>query len=66
MKHVIFGYVDKEDGQPMFWSNDDGWVSLDCATTFTDRERKTLNLPVANARAVWVQLPAGTYRKSSR
>jgi len=59
MKYVIFGYVDDEDKQPMFWSNDDGWVTLDCATQFTVRERMTLRLPVVtpgSKRAVWVQL----------
>jgi hypothetical protein len=33
---VIFGGVDKFDGQPMFWSNKQGWVDLNDATVFPD------------------------------
>lgn len=29
-----------------FWSNADGWVGMKAADTFSEEERKTLNLPI--------------------
>ena len=31
--------------EPVFWSNELGWVSYDDATIFTEKERDELNLP---------------------
>jgi len=42
--HVIFGGVDESDGQPMFWSNDDGWGTLSTATQFTDEEKSRAHI----------------------
>lgn len=35
-----------EEGRPLFWHNDDGWVELDDAMSFTASERLSLNLPI--------------------
>lgn len=35
----------EEDGQPLYWHNQHGWVLIEDAQTFTDDERNTLNLP---------------------
>lgn len=37
---------DSETDEPLWWSNEDGWVDEASATTFTDREREYLRLPV--------------------
>jgi hypothetical protein len=37
---------DDETGEPLFWSNQMGWVSLPDATLFTEAERNRLNLPI--------------------
>lgn len=57
--YVIFGYVDEGDGQPLFWSNDIGWVNLESATKFTEKDTGTLNLPMTGngKTGVWVKLP---------
>lgn len=59
--YVIFGYVDAFDDQPLFWSNKNGWGSLDSATQFNARERKLYkNLPITSPDSkgsVWVKLP---------
>lgn len=34
-----------DEGEILYWSNEDGWVDKDSATLFTDDERKTLTLP---------------------
>jgi hypothetical protein len=46
-----------------FWSNKDGWVSLDQATHFTEAESRTMTLPLATGQdAKWVPLEeAATY-----
>jgi len=33
------------EGEPMYWSNEFGWVDLESATRFTEDETKRLNLP---------------------
>jgi hypothetical protein len=58
---VIFGYVSPDDGQPLFWSNADGWVSLESATVFTRKERikHEDDVPITGTAspALWVLLP---------
>lgn len=45
------------EGQACFWSNDEGWTSLDGATRFTFPETKKLSLPIAHGQtAVWMLL----------
>jgi len=68
LKNVIFGGIDTNvDNQPMFWSNDNGWVSLPCATLFSDEEKANQQvLPQYNASTtpVWVTLPHPTRMKT--
>jgi hypothetical protein len=33
-------------GEPLYWSNADGWTAEDAADTFTDADRATLRLPL--------------------
>ena len=35
--YVISGVIDPFDGEPLFWSNEDGWGSLETADTFTEK-----------------------------
>lgn len=58
-QYVIFGGIDDFDNQPIFWSNDEGWVTLDEATRFTEHEHETKTyLPTYHKdyATVWVQL----------
>lgn len=41
-----------EEGRPLFWNNDDGWVDLDNATTFTNTERLMYDPPLVD-EAEW-------------
>ena len=45
---------DEETGEPLYWSNEYGWASLDAATRFTGAESLRFCLPAASA---WQQLP---------
>jgi len=36
--------TDANDGKPMFWSNEDGWVDFYNATTFTAGETEGLSV----------------------
>lgn len=54
-RYVIFGGVPEGDVVPLFWSNEDGWVTLESATTFTMREMELMNLPVGEAW--WLEMP---------
>jgi hypothetical protein len=43
------------DEEPLYWSNDDGWVSVVGATAFSRAEATTLNLPFNDGyRVRWV------------
>lgn len=41
-------------GEPMFWSNDDGWVSLESATSFTIDDVNYYHLPMPED-SIWVK-----------
>jgi hypothetical protein len=45
--NVIRSTVETDDdtGLPLYWSNSQGWVSLDEATSFTEEEMEWVNLP---------------------
>lgn len=43
-----------DDAGPLFWSNEDGWVSLYGADVFTDEEKLKLSLPIGGS---WVTVP---------
>ena len=53
-KWVIKGYID--NGEQLYWSNDDGWVDRALATTFSDSERYAFRLPLtlSEVQAEWV------------
>ena len=40
---------------PLFWSNEDGWVDRDSATTFTTSEASATHLPIGGS-PVWVEV----------
>lgn len=44
---------DPETGEPLYWSNVDGWVGVESANRFCERERWSLNLPIGGK---WVRL----------
>ena len=45
--NVILSTVETDDetGLPLCWSNSQGWVSLDEATSFSEEEMEWVNLP---------------------
>jgi hypothetical protein len=43
--------VDDETGEPLYWSNEDGWVDRESATPFTPAEAEVFQLP---ADSYWV------------
>lgn len=43
---------DDETGELLCWNNEDGWVSPDCATVFTDYEMETFDFIPEGGR--WV------------
>lgn len=36
----------------LYWSNEDGWVELDDATTFSEQDSKTVQLPMEGGWAI--------------
>lgn len=45
------------DGETkLFWSNEDGWGSLQNSTHFTEEESKTLSLPVGGPQIRWLSV----------
>lgn len=47
---LIIGMREKdEDGAPLFWSNEDGWVDIGSAARFTLEEMTRVRLPVGGA-----------------
>jgi hypothetical protein len=46
------------DQEPLFWSNDFGWVDLDSATRFSDQETQGVRLPVSGGSPGWWTLDA--------
>lgn len=57
---VICSLTEKDEatGEPLFWSNEDGWVCLATATVFTEAEReRNPDLPLGRPAPVWIELP---------
>lgn len=46
MKYVIRHKHDEPGDEPLYWNNDDGFVSADCATVFSQEERDSGDLPI--------------------
>ncbi len=58
---VTFGpKISAKEDEPLFWSNDDGWVGVESCTYFSAEEQPTLNLP---DRGQWVRLTETRYGK---
>lgn len=47
------GETDTESGEPLYWSNEDGWGDFKSCTIFTEAETLTLMLPIGN-QVEWV------------
>jgi hypothetical protein len=50
-KHFRIQGQFQEGDAPLFWSNDDGWVSFNGATTFS---RGEIRLPMETTGIVWL------------
>ena len=50
--YVVRGTAD--DGEPLYWSNRDGWGNIEPADVFTADETRALRLPDAGT---WEPLP---------
>lgn len=54
--YVIYSDSESDGGEPLFWSNQDGWVSFSSATRFTPIERYDVAVPMSTGDdARWVQ-----------
>jgi len=63
MKYVIYSPdATREEAEPMFWSNNEGWGTLGSATHFSKDESKRLDLPLQpngnklKPEGVWMKL----------
>lgn len=55
MKYRIKSMTEKDDdGTSLFWNNKVGWVSIGLSGIFTEKQRKTLRLPIGNCK--WVEV----------
>jgi len=56
-KFVVFSFQETlfSEGEPMFWSNEDGWGSLESATVL--KEYEAIGIMLVQEDAVCVQLP---------
>lgn len=57
MKHIYLIYSKAESeiqDEPMYWSNKYGWVSIDQADAFTEKDKKGFHLPAIDSE--WVEL----------
>ena len=48
----LMDHLHDETEEPLYWSNEMGWVSRDSAMRFTEDERKAFNLPVGGRWSV--------------
>jgi hypothetical protein len=46
-----------DDGAPLWWSNEDGWVDIGSSTRFLEEELSALHLPLGNCE--WVVVDYG-------
>lgn len=53
---IVSSTLRTDDGEePLYWSNENGWVESDCADRFTESEKKRLNLPIGGEwERAWV------------
>ena len=55
-QHFVISTVDPGEGL-LFWNINDGFVSLEHATVFSEREAALYDLPIANSEPEWMALP---------
>jgi hypothetical protein len=51
-----------DEGHPLYWSNTEGWTTVDQATRFTEEESRQLNQPVDS---YWAELALDTSDKDA-
>lgn len=44
--------TDEETGEPLYWHNEDGWVEIESANSFSEEETEWMNLPAGGR---WVE-----------
>jgi hypothetical protein len=57
--HIVIKGGRDDDYEPLFWSNEDGWVDVMSATRFTEQDSKSLQLPISDDDdypAQWVHI----------
>ena len=47
--------IDEDTGNPLYWSNDMGWVTKEDSDTFSEKEREDFNDRAEIMDAVWVR-----------
>lgn len=45
----IWNVEETDEGEPLYWSNREGWVLVEQADLFTGGERESVNLPLGGA-----------------
>ena len=45
--------IDEDTGNPLYWSNDMGWVTKEDSDTFSEKEREDFNDRAEIMDAVW-------------
>ena len=53
-KFKIQGPFSHDDDTQLYWSNKDGWVDFQSATTFTENQR--INLPMDTELVAWLKM----------
>lgn len=47
--------IDEDTGNPLYWSNEMGWVTKEDSDTFSEKEREDFNDRAEIMDAVWVR-----------
>ena len=47
--------IDEDTGNPLYWSNDMGWVTKEDSDIFSEKEREDFNDRAEIMDAVWVR-----------
>ena len=47
--------IDEDTGNPLYWSNDMGWVTKEDSDTFSEKEREDFNDRAEIMDAAWVR-----------
>lgn len=57
MTRYVIAIRDPEEGL-LFWNNNDGYGDLASATTFSEEEARSYDLPISSDQPEWLELPA--------